>query len=787
MFVISESKFSVNNWTTQNLTAKNTHEIMSVSYSTFNMSNINYANSNSVLLICFYSQVHIDGISSQDISSKSLIQLRSSSITKFKNIESRNINASDSSAIVLIASEVQEISNHVYTNMNSASFLISESKVQLMFNLSISHCRGAMLIDRSIVHNLSLLSVSNCGYLNSVFKSGVHSRFSNISFFDCDFSNNSGETGGALYLECQQSKFWKTKIINSVFSNNTATNKGGAIYYDLYRPIMQNNTFANNSAPYGDDIASYPVKIVRLGTIDNKIIIGNVPSGLVYEDTLSLALMDQDNQIMNQESDSTIKVISSGNNSVEGIVSERIIKGVATFKGITFVDKPGVKNSKFEMTSKALDSLQILYGMALTNSSFSMQNLLHVNFRDCKPGEAERNNKCYECDYGTYSFNWRSKQCLPWMSDAVWLGGTQINVDKGFWRRSTNSSQVISWLNKYACLGGYEPENENPTKCKEGYERELCYQWGIVDNKKYEMTSEFVCSKCPDKILNAIRVTGVIIVVIIFLFITIIINVRKKKDNQFSILLRILTNYLQLISVSLSFGISIPSGFTSIFAEVGNLSSPSQPFLSFDCFAQDYEISAFAPSNQLFKSFLYSLLPLILILIAWSFIFGLKLVLNLIKSDRKLEVKRCIIISVICIIFLLHPTLTFESLRLFECKQIDENSYRMKRHLEYGCFSSEHLLWIVSVGIPIMVVWVIGMPLFALWVLIKNRNILEEMKIKQYMLLLYQGPKPNAFYWEFINSFRKLLILWVVVFMSSFNVFYQILVATCKYINLLII
>jgi hypothetical protein len=43
---------------------------------------------------------------------------------------------------------------------------------------------------------------------------------------------------------------------------------------------MQNNTFTNNSAPYGDDIASYPVKIVRLGTVDNKIKIENVPSGL---------------------------------------------------------------------------------------------------------------------------------------------------------------------------------------------------------------------------------------------------------------------------------------------------------------------------------------------------------------------------------------------------------------------------------------------------------------------------------------------------------------------------
>jgi hypothetical protein len=91
---------------------------------------------------------------------------------------------------------------------------------------------------------------------------------------------------------------------------------------------------------------------------------------------------------------STIKIISSGNNSVEGIVSEKMTKGISTFKNIIFIDRPGAKNSIFEITSKVLDNIQIQYGMANTNSSFSMQNSINVDFRDCKPGEAERNNKC---------------------------------------------------------------------------------------------------------------------------------------------------------------------------------------------------------------------------------------------------------------------------------------------------------------------------------------------------------------------------------------------------------
>jgi len=91
----------------------------------------------------------------------------------------------------------------------------------------------------------------------------------------------------------------------------------------------------------------------------------------------------------------------------------------------------------------------------------------------------------------------------------------------------------------------------------------------------------------------------------VFLGILIYINVRKKKENQFSILLRILTNYIHLISTTLSFNIEVPDSFTSIFSQFESVGSPNETFFSFDCFVDDYQIRLFAPSNSLFKLFLY--------------------------------------------------------------------------------------------------------------------------------------------------------------------------------------
>ena len=169
----------------------------------------------------------------------------------------------------------------------------------------------------------------------------------------------------------------------------------------------------------------------------------------------------------------------------------------------------------------------------------------------------------------------------------------------------------------------------------------------------------------------------------IFLGCIIIVNIRKTSENQFSILLRIFTNYLHMVSLSMSFGADIPSTFISVFTQFEKVGSPNETLFSFDCFIEDYDIKAFSPSNLLFKSFLLAILPLILMMLVLIVIFIIKLITLMIFKDLKYEFTRYMIVSTICIIFLFHPTLTLESLRLFQCIEIDEGVYRMRQHMDY--------------------------------------------------------------------------------------------------------
>ena len=66
----------------------------------------------------------------------------------------------------------------------------------------------------------------------------------------------------------------------------------------------------NNSAGYGPNIASYPIKIKLRNSSSDNIQLTNVGSGVVYDETLEFALVDYDNQI-NELDNSSLIIITA--------------------------------------------------------------------------------------------------------------------------------------------------------------------------------------------------------------------------------------------------------------------------------------------------------------------------------------------------------------------------------------------------------------------------------------------------------------------------------------------
>ena len=161
--------------------------------------------------------------------------------------------------------------------------------------------------------------------------------------------------------------------------------------------------------------------------------------------------------------------------------------------------------------------------------------------------------------------------------------------------------------------------------------------------------------------MNALRVFGAAFAVFLYFMMIIVVNVRKTSESQFSVLLRILTNYAQLITTTVSFSTKYPDSFTDVLVPISSIGDSSEVFMSFDCFVTDYEIKGPFPSNAFFKVFLLIFLPLILFVLVsliWLVVFFLKR-----KSTESLA--RDLVISFVSIVFLLHPKLAQNSLSIF--------------------------------------------------------------------------------------------------------------------------
>jgi hypothetical protein len=72
-------------------------------------------------------------------------------------------------------------------------------------------------------------------------------------------------------------------------------------------------------------------------------------------------------------------------------------------------------------------------------------------------------------------------------------------------------------------------------------------------------------------------------------------------------------------------------------------------------------------------------------------------------------------------------------------------------------------------------------PLVALLLLVKNIKKEDGNKAKQYLLILYQGLKLDKFYWEFVNTLRKVLLLLILMLSDTLKVLFS---ATLLYLTI---
>lgn len=105
------------------------------------------------------------------------------------------------------------------------------------------------------------------------------------------------------------------------------------------------------------------------------------------------------------------------------------------------------------------------------------------------------------------------------------------------------------------------------------------------------------------------------------------------------------------------------------------------------------------------------------------------------------------------------------TLSLFNCITVEGEMY-LVWDLAVKCFKDRHLFWVLVNGVPMILFWVIGMPLFGLLMLWKNRKYLWTAGTLSKYRILYIGLKAEYYYWEYVNTFWKVSLLVINVFIE---------------------
>jgi hypothetical protein len=133
------------------------------------------------------------------------------------------------------------------------------------------------------------------------------------------------------------------------------------------------------------------------------------------------------------------------------------------------------------------------------------------------------------------------------------------------------------------------------------------------------------------------------------------------------------------------------------------------------------------------------------------------------------------------VLFLIHPNITRQFFTMLSCKQLggdeDPNANFLLGDMTQLCYSSQHVLFITAVALPMFVLWVFGIPCFAFVLLYRNRALIQmsgagisssmraqKRVFESQMAFLYRGYVTTRYYWFLAELVRKALLVAIAVF-----------------------
>lgn len=706
----------------------------------------------SLIIIGEYSRLTLNNVVIMNISTPyhSIIRFESSSYVYIRNtiffkIFTQN---EDSEGVVIYSNSTIYSTAGEFTYEGGQILYINDEKtLNQKPIISISNFREVSISNSLLQYNkssatlISLNSVSTARLSNNTYSYNlspfiISSNNSNLYIDSSSSIENSGDD-----LEMTES------------SLNLGSSTSSSIYSDIVSPsylvyYIDNSTYSYSNSPIPGKFPTYKDVNLRFDILDRLF--------------------------MRMSTDST----SIGTLNIYNLnTTERIAN-------IRIPAYEGYYSFRLPITAKPLDELLLIVTSSLkdANTSKPLRFIGSIKVEDCKMGEQLVDDGCRPCDIAFYN-TVAGDRCVPCDENAICRGGEELpmcrkgyysykgeyacreceeNLEcpggdvnypvKGYWRDSMHG-EIYPCLLKNACLGGIETESETGT-CEVGYGDKLCSSC----EGDYRRSGEHECEKCKSVYLEIFAILGSLLAIVLYLVFLIKSSIRAaySPKSTISIHLKILTNYIQIMTILSYFDFDWPETTLEQFRLQRAIFDSTDRVYSIDCLMSNN-------MNPFFiKLILVVIQPLIFPLVA-------SIVWLLSNLRSKVEhLKEKILGSISIILFWIHPFIFKFCLSAFNCKEIEGSAW-LYVDLEIECWEGDHMKYAMIFGLFGLVIWGLIVPAAWFFLLKRNREKLNQIETKLKYGFLYNGYQAKNYYWELFLVYRKVILVTCSVFLRWEN------------------
>ncbi len=133
--------------------------------------------------------------------------------------------------------------------------------------------------------------------------------------------------------------------------------------------------------------------------------------------------------------------------------------------------------------------------------------------------------------------------------------------------------------------------------------------------------------------------------------------------------------------------------------------------------------------------------------------------------------------SCVALLFLIYPNLCTESMNLFACRTVCGDLFLLA-DLDERCWVGRHADYVLGLGLPMLLLWVVGLPVTAWLRVRKMRKIASSAsrgtgsmkdQVDQHFVfgLFYTSYREDMWWWEATVTFRKIVVAAITVFGRS--------------------